>query len=371
VVGAGQILTYTITASNFGLSTEAPPILTDVVPLSTTLVWAEGDAITTTISDTTTVSWTLPLMGPGDKVVRRFAVRVDPDLVSGTLIINRDYAVQGYGNVLTTAVTGGPPVTTTVQEVGLIDSKKTVTPVLSMPGPANVLTFYIHVVNSSPISLSDVTVDDLLPWENATYQRDASASSGEVISDIVSVRWTGDVGPYDREVITLSVVVDPYFQGAITNTATISHAALAKPVIINAVAYVTADPVLRIHKTASPDPLPKDGVLLYTIDVINLGQEATSLVVTDTLPSNAVYVTGSATDNGIHRNGQLRWQFQRLGSGAQETMQFEVTPSGGTEIANAAYAVTCAEGVWAFGEPVITKIAGTGQVYLPLVLRRR
>ena len=41
-----------------------------------------------------------------------------------------------------------------VREVGLIDSFKTVTPTLARPGPDRLLTYTIHVVNSSPAALS-------------------------------------------------------------------------------------------------------------------------------------------------------------------------------------------------------------------------
>jgi len=73
------------------------------------------------------------------------------------------------------------------------------------------------------IDLFDVTVYDLLPWKSSTYQRDADVSAGDVISDIVSVRWTGDVSAFSSQIVTLTVVVDPYYQGVLTNTAVISH----------------------------------------------------------------------------------------------------------------------------------------------------
>lgn len=369
VVGAGQYLTYTIDVFNRGLTTQRPPVLTDVIPLSTTFAWASHSGVTETLSDTTVVSWTLPLLSPGQGVVRQFAVQVDADLVSGTQIINNDYHVLGYGNIVTDAITGGPPVTTTVKEVGLIDSYKVVTPMLSLPGPHNVLTFYLHIVNSSPISLDGVLVDDLLPWENTTYQRDAVASAGEILSDIVSLRWTGDVAAFSKEIITLTVTVDPFYEGSITNTAVITHPTLRAPVDLEAIAHITEQPILRISKTASPDPLPRNGTLLYMIKVLNLGQEAASLVITDTLPSNVAYVPDSATRSGVYADGQMQWVLPRLGTGATTNVEFEVTPSGGTRIVNANYAVVCEEGISAVGAPVTTQIAGAGEVYLPAVMK--
>ena len=65
VVGLGELLTYTIEAYNRGLTTEQLPVLTDVVPLSTTFVWASDGGVVNSISDTDVISWVLPLLSPG------------------------------------------------------------------------------------------------------------------------------------------------------------------------------------------------------------------------------------------------------------------------------------------------------------------
>ncbi len=199
VIGRGQLLTYTIFVENTGLSADQPAILTDTIPLSTTFVSASDGGGSKTISNTAIVSWTLPTLGTGDQVQRTFTVRVDGNLVSGTKIVNNRYDVFGYGNIATGTVTSGPAVTTTVKEVGLIDSFKSVTPTLASPGPNNVLTYILHIVNSSELPLTGVVVSDVLPWQASTYQRNAITTSGQVISDIVSLRWTGNVGPLATE----------------------------------------------------------------------------------------------------------------------------------------------------------------------------
>lgn len=371
VIGRGQLLTYTINVLNSGLSTELPPILMDTVPASTTFVSAGDGGVTQTVSvsgslPTTVVSWTLPSLGPGASAVRLFSVRVANDLVSGTQIFNRDYAVFGYGNVLTNAVTNGPPVTTTVREVGLIDSFKEVTPVTSLPGPGIVLTYYLHIVNSSPLSLTGVTVADVLPWQVSTYRRDAVASAGQVVSDIVTVHWTGDVGPLSSQVVTFSVVVDPYYKGAITNTAVISHPDLLAPVTVQAVAYITDQPVLFIGKSAAPNPVRRGSTLAYTIHVVNYGQQAFGLVITDVVPANTTYVTNSATANGQLTGDRMRWEIPVLESGESQDAGFQVIVASGRKIYNDQYAVTSIEGATALGAPVTTAVE-TGEIYLPLV----
>ncbi len=368
VVGRGQLLTYAISVYNRGLTTDQSPVLTDVVPMSTTFVSASDGGTTRIVSETVVVSWTLPNLGPGEGVVRSFSVLVDDDLISGTKIVNRDYGVAGYGNILIGARTSGPPVTTTVREVGLVDSYKEVTPALVLPGPGNVLTYYLHIVNSSPVALAGVAVYDLLPWQSSTYRRDAVASAGQVVSDIVSIRWTGDVAAMSSEVVTFTTVIDPDYQGPITNTATISHSGLLEAVVVEAVSYVSDRPILRISKSAAPGEVKRGEELAYTIQVVNLGQQATGLVITDVIPSNADYVDHSATGGAGLVDGELRWELPVLKPGEAQTYSFRVTARAGTTILNDQYAVTCSEGVADVGRPVVTPIAGGG-IYLPLILR--
>ena len=371
VIGRGQLMTYTINVWNSALSTDEPPFptLTDTVPLSTTFVSASDGGVATPVGDRTVVSWTLPAMGTGDTLQRSFVVQVDGDLISGTQIVNDDYRAAWYeqednaffGNF-------GEPMTTTVREVGLIDSYKEVTPTLALPGPDNVLTFYLHIVNSSPAQLNNIMVYDTLPWRNSTYQRDAVASAGSIISDIVSVEWMGDVPPFSEEIITLTVLVDDGYEGAITNTAVIEHPSLLEPVTVTAVAYITDDPVLQISKRATPNPVEVDGELLYTIQVVNLGQQASHLVVTDSIPANTTYIPSSASAGGQLSGDVLQWEFPVLESGEKRTFTFRVTVGNVDMVVNEFYGVRSVEGVVDLGEPLITLVNRRGgELYLPFV----
>ena len=368
VIGPGQLLTYTILAINRGMSTELPPILTDVVPVSTTFVRASDGGVSVPISDGVYVSWTLPLLNPGGNALRRFAVRVDDDLVSGTKIVNLEYSAFGYGNMLTGTVTTGPSVTTTVREVGLIDSFKEVTPGLSLPGPGTVLTYVVFLVNSSPVPLQGVTAHDVLPWVPSTYRRDAVANAGGIVSDVVSFDWIGDIPANSQQVITASVLVDADYAGALTNTVIISHPSLQSPVVRRAVAYVTDKPVLFIHKSATPDPVRVGERLRYEIHVTNLGQQADALLITDVVPSNVSFVPGSATRGGDIQDGIVRWETPFLDSGGEIEASFQVTVVQGQQVVNEQYGVRSSGGQFDLGPPVVTRIQG-GNLFLPLVLK--
>lgn len=372
-IGPGQTMTYTIQVVNSGLSTESPPppVLTETVPTSVTL---DVDSISdggTYEPNQRVITWELPPMSPGDIFYRSFEVQAKSDLISGTQIINKDYATTTYEDYLKGFKTiAGEPVTTTVHEVGLIDSFKTVTPTWALPGTGTVLTYTVHVVNSGPNNLTEVKVSDIFPWEHTTYQRDAVASGGSLTSDIVSLEWTGDVAAYSEKLITFTVVVDDFFEGVLTNTATISHESLLQDKVVKAVAYITDKPVLRITKTASPDPVTVGGALLYKIKVTNLGQQATRLVVTDAIPANTSFIPGSASSGGMLVDNVVEWNLPVLNPGDSMTLTFQVKVLGGSKISNASYAVSCDEGVSAFGEPVITQVSNSmRRVLLPITMK--
>jgi uncharacterized repeat protein (TIGR01451 family) len=374
VIGAGQVMTYSFSVFNSGLSTDTPPFptLTDSVPPSLTLLSVSDGGVSFDLDGQTVVSWTLPSMSPGDLLSRSYSVLVDPDLVSGSLIVNDNYHTSWFdvGADITETYTlsnTGKPVTTLVQEVGLVDSSKTVTPTWSLPGPANVLTYVVHIANSSLVPLSGVQVHDELPWQVSTYQRDALASAGDVISDIVSLDWNGSVGPLSEELITFTVLVDPGYEGPVTNTAVITHTSLSAPVRVQAVAYITDDPVLRITKSATPDPVPFGEELLYTIRVANLGQDATELVVADSLPADTSFVPYSASGNGQLAGDQVKWSFPILPAGETRELSFRVKVNAFHDLVNAEYWVSCHEGVSAYGEPLVTRVK-LGLQYLPLIL---
>jgi len=375
VIGAGQVMTYSFKIWNSGLSTDTPPFpfLTDDVPEGVTVESVSDEGTTANIDGREVVSWTLPSMGPGDMQYRSYSVRVDPSLISGTLIVNDNYKTiwSDYSPEITgTEVLSntGEPVTTIVRDVGLVDSSKTVTPTWALPGPSNVLMYVVHVANTSPVPLSGVKLHDRLPWEVSTYQRDAIASAGQVVSDIVSLDWSGSVGPLSEELITFTVNVDPGYEGAITNTAVITHSSLKAPVIVQAVAYITDDPVLQITKSASPDPVPYGEPLKYTIHVTNLGQQATELVVWDTLPANTSFVPYSASGNGQLIGDQVKWSFPVLPAGETRELSFQVYANTFPQVVNLDYGVTCHEGVSAQGEPVFTNV-DESVLFLPIMFR--
>jgi uncharacterized repeat protein (TIGR01451 family) len=127
---------------------------------------------------------------------------------------------------------------------------------------------------------------------------------------------------------------------------------------------------MRISKTAIPDPVKVGNPLLYQIEVTNLGQQATLLVITDTIPANTTYIFGSASSGGQLVGDTVQWYLPVLKPGESLLLTFQVKVLGGIEVTNARYRVSCGEGVSAVGEPVTTRVTNlTRRVMLPFTFK--
>ncbi len=127
---------------------------------------------------------------------------------------------------------------------------------------------------------------------------------------------------------------------------------------------------LALSKTGEPDPVPAGGVLTYTLVVRNTGNlAATGVIVTDTIPAHTAF---RAAEGGVLDGDVVRWTGQTVPAGDSMTLRFSVTVthplSPGATIVNADYGVTCAQGVAAAGDPVITQLRWH-ELFLPIVLR--
>jgi uncharacterized repeat protein (TIGR01451 family) len=362
-IGPNEVMTYTFSVVNSAFATTGTAVLTDVLPAEVTFITAShGGAL---MSGTEMVSWTLPIIGTGADLTRSLTVEVG-DWPSGTQIVDWDFGANCTNCALTDVVF--LPVTTTVQFRDLSSSYKRVTPKLSYPGPAVLLTYTLHLVNPTGLDLQAVEVTDYLPWAQSTYNRDAVASAGTIFSDIVHLDWVCDVGGYTTETLTLTVVADPWYKGGVTNTAVITHASLSAPVTVTAEAWITDEPVLRLTKLDSPDPVAWGGELRYTLYLRNLGQMATNLVLSDTVPAYTSYVPGSATRGGTPVGDAVVWDLAEIDAASTEVFSFRVLVEGGEVLLNDAYSASCEEGVWAYGPPVETRVIG-GNVFLPVVFK--
>jgi uncharacterized repeat protein (TIGR01451 family) len=125
---------------------------------------------------------------------------------------------------------------------------------------------------------------------------------------------------------------------------------------------VTLAQEFSITKTA-PDMVSPDQIFTYTLYITNgTGIATQGTVVTDTVPANAAYVPGSASDGGVLLAGDVvSWTIAGdLAHGAVVSRTFQVTASSssGVDIVNDDYTVWATNWLTAaFGSPVTTTVS--------------
>ena len=166
------------------------------------------------------------------------------------------------------------------------------------PDPVNAgatLTYTIIVSNAGPANAENVVVTDTLPTGVTFVSTSGCAESpaGGVPACSLGIIPAGSSKQY-----TITVTTPPS-GGEINNSATVSSSTIDPNNENNTASQqttVTAVADLSITKSDNPDPVDAGSTLTYTLNVSNAGPSAaTSITVTDTLPSRVTYVSALGT----------------------------------------------------------------------------
>jgi uncharacterized repeat protein (TIGR01451 family) len=247
--------------------------------------------------------------------------------------------------------------------------------------PGATLTYILSVNNAGPDPVSSVTVTDSLP-SGATFV--SASGTGWTCSHAGGVvTCTANslaVGSAPDIVITVTA---PESGGTITNTATVSSDAPDTSTADNtatATTSVKAIAGLSITKDDSPDPVDPGATLTYILSVNNAGPDpASSVTVTDFLPSGATFVSASGTEWACsHAGGVVTCTANSLAVGSAPDIVVIVTaPESGGTITNRATVGSNAQDPstadnTATATTTVTTTPSDGyRLYLPLVLKNR
>ncbi len=221
------------------------------------------------------------------------------------------------------------------------------------------LTYVINVSNAGPGNATSVVVTDTLNslvgaggFQSAVPTQGTCTPGGVTAGPNVTL--TCNLGTLNVGAsASITVVIRPSVAttGTRTNTATITSldvgdpnrennsGAVAGGTIVNAIVDVT------VSKSATPNPVQAGTPLTYIVSAINAGPSTASTVVaTDTLPANAVFVsftgvTGAGASCVVPSAGTLggtvTCTWPSIVSGAQQTATFIVRPvTGATSVQN-------------------------------------
>jgi uncharacterized repeat protein (TIGR01451 family) len=160
--------------------------------------------------------------------------------------------------------------------------------------PGEVLTYTLTLLNSGTADAAGVTVVDPIP-PHTTYQ--PGSATGEATYDEATNRilWSGAVPSGDQTSFSFAVkTVPPLLDGMlVVNTATIDDG-VHSPFTRTAATTIAAPDLSPSEKRVSSAAVTPGQVLSYTILVKNGGSGPAMVTLTDTLPTEVVYVAGSA-----------------------------------------------------------------------------
>ena len=304
-IGATSNLTYNITVTNLGPSAASGVVVTDTVPVGASFVSASGNGA----NASGIVTWAIGTMTSGQ--VSNLTVTIKAPANGSITNIAGVGPLPNDPNV-TNNVT--PPVTTVVTAVADIVVSN------SAPGTINAGALYTNIItvtNLGPSTASNVVVVDIGP-------------GGVLLSNIVPVLASGTGTNW-------LVIQTGASSGPVTNVA-VAGATTYDPNLLNntnaTVSAVTPVFDLAIGKSGSAT-IGATSNLTYNIVVTNLGPSvATGVVVTDTVPAGASFV--SASGNGANASGIVTWAIGTMTSGQVSNLTVTIKAPANGSITNIA-----------------------------------
>ncbi len=285
---AGTPVTYLVTVNNvsssnplngFNLSVPLPATI-----LNPVLTPSSGSY------NASTGEWTGLSFTSGSSVTLTITGTVSPSATGSITVPATVTVLPGIQETVTSNNTASDTNTLTYQAdlaITKTDGKTSVT-------PGSAITYTITVTNNGPSRVESLTVIDTLP---PLLQSPVFTPVQGVYNETTGL-WTGlNLMPGQSIVLTLTGTVDAAVAGAFTNTVTVSPpAGVTDPVPGNnsATDTDTTTPQITLNKSADPTTAIPGTEIIYTIYYRNAGGSAASnLIISDTVPLNTTYVTGS------------------------------------------------------------------------------
>lgn len=311
-VTAGNNITYTLAWSVNGNAPATNAVIIDAIPANTTFVSADNGGTNTA----GTVTWNLGTKNPGDSGTVTLVVKSNSPLTNATVITNTGtFDTDQTDPVSDTA-------TTTASSIPTLGLTKEASP--TSVNPLTTITYTIKWSVAGNANATNVVITDPVPT-NVTFV--SAADSGVYNASTKTIAWTlGTKAPGTSGQVTWTGTVAANAPaGQIVNTASIDSAETDPAITANATVNVTVpvvlgvstQPDLEITKTVDKSTARPNDVLTYTITVKNTGTEnATNVVVTDTLPKDLSFV---------HATGRtMTWSVGTIKPGSSQNLTVEV-----------------------------------------------
>ncbi|MEF3245299.1 MAG: DUF11 domain-containing protein [Caldisericaceae bacterium] len=319
-VKAGQNLTYTITILNNGSAPANGVVVTDNTPVNTTFVSARfitgtGSVNTPNVGESGLITYSVSgQINAGDSVILELVVQVKSPINDNTHINNTatiDSSEQGPINASNDTIVSSLPNLTIAKS----DSEDPIK-------QDRDLVYTISYANTGTMNLTNLVIVDTLP-SGVTYV--SSTPSGSLVGNTLT--WNVVNLPAGSSA-NITVVV--HVNSDVQNGAVLINQVSANSDQVSASTTedttVGAPTNLTISKSDSLDPVQAGDEFSYTIVYQNTGgQDATNVVIEDTLPSVVTFIS-ETHPNGVNFNQgpPLRWTISTLPAGSSGTITITV-----------------------------------------------
>lgn len=323
-------LNYTLIVANAGLADATGVVVTDTLPAGVTY----GSAIAS--------------QGSCSQAAGVVSCNIGGLVRNATATITIEVTPTQVGILSNTAVVAGnegdpdpsnnsSTIETDVVNVADLGITQTATPNPVQAGQN--LTYALTVTNYGPLAATGVTVDDVLPISGITYVSSNPSQGSCSVSGRVVTCVLGDMA--SGATATISIVITVTDVGSLINQASVdgneADNNLANNVSLsNTASNGSAD--LSLTKADSEDPIEAGEILTYTLTINNSGPtNATSVVITDTLPSSVSYVTALTSQGACSYNsGKVICQTSNMVSGGSILIRIAVIPTTTGTLSNTA-----------------------------------
>ncbi len=320
----GDLLNYTVQASNYGSVTAHGVVITDVLPTELTLVRLPNPP--PDIQNGQTLVWNnLGPIAPEGNVFIRIPVRVNDKTPLGTILTNT-LAVE-YSNPVGHLYNLQTASDTTTVIAPLFTVSKSAFPDPVYAGQPIIYT--IAYANNGTAEATNTVITDTVPL-NTNYQ---SCGGAQCSNNGGVVTWQlGNVPENSNGTVSYTVLVN----GSLPKGSMIyndhygivsdqTYFIAGAPVITP----VNMDADLVIDKSSTPNPVKAGELLTYTLNIGNLGPSiAENVIITDELPANVTFdsiVSQPPYLSGPVQIGQtLTWTTPALSDGETGAIIFTV-----------------------------------------------
>ncbi|MEB3060995.1 GbpC/Spa domain-containing protein [Parvimonas micra] len=330
-VKAGQELLYKVTYKNT-TGKEQKVVIKDKIPEHTTYV--EGSADNDGVYKDGEITWTKEKVADGETFEVTFKVKVN-DNVNGEKILNKANVVEGNNNYDTNETTN-PTSTKPKKDVFSPSDDK-----VSIDGnevKAGQELLYKVTYKNTTGKEQKVVIKDKIP-EHTTYV-EGSADNGGVYKD-GEITWTKEkVADGETFEVTFKVKVNDNVNGEKilnkanvvdgnnnydTNETTNPTSTKPKKDVFDSQDDIAPSQLFRDDRISIDGNEVKAGQeLLYKVTYKNTTGKDQKVVIKDKIPEHTTYVEGSASDDGVYKDGEITWTKEKVADGETFEVTFKV-----------------------------------------------